>query len=126
MTGKIAALADALPLFLLRCDADSTRVAYERELRRFLAYLGDSAPRVGTCERYVVHLRERGLSPTTIRWRATVAAAFLRSAYGQGLLPVAVPTGLRAPKGTAGLAPRVCSGQVESRARPVWYRHRRT
>ena len=68
-------LHQALPLFLLRCDAESTKVAYERELRRFLAWL--PAPEVGSCERYVAHLRERGLSPTTVRWRATVAAKFL-------------------------------------------------
>ena len=113
MTGKHAQLLDALPLFLLRCDADSTRVAYERELRRFLAWLGDEAPRVGTCEHYVAHLRERGLSPTTIRWRSTVASAFLRSACGQGILPVDVTRGFKPPKGTGGFAPKVLTaGQL--------------
>ena len=106
-------LADAFPLFLLRCDAESTRVAYERELRRFLAWLGGVPPQVGTCEHYVAHLRERGLSATTIRWRATVASAFLRSACGQGFLPVDPTTGFRAPKGTGGFAPKVLTaGQL--------------
>ena len=106
-------LADALPLFLLRCDADSTRMAYERELRRFLAWLGDDAPEIGTCEHYVACLRERGLSPTTIRWRSTVAAAFLRSAHGQGRLPVDVTDGFNPPKGTGGFAPKVLTaGQL--------------
>ena len=107
MTGKHAQLLDALPLFLLRCDADSTRVAYERELRRFLAWLGGKAPQVGTCERYVAYLRERGLSPTTVRWRATVASAFLRSACGQGNLSDDVTRDFKPPKGTGGFAPKV-------------------
>ena len=64
-------LREALPLFLLRCDAESTKVAYEREIRRFLSWL--NRPEVGCCARYVEDLRERGLSPTTVRWRATVA-----------------------------------------------------
>ncbi len=99
-------LLDALPLYLLRRDAPSTKLAYERELTRFLAWLDDDSPCVGTCERYVAHLRERGLSPTTVRWRATVAAAFLRSAHEQGILPVDVARGFKAPKGTGGFAPK--------------------
>ena len=66
-----ADLNQALPLFLLRCDAESTKVAYERELRRFLAWL--DRPEVGCCERYVAHLRERGLSVPKIAsvWQVT-------------------------------------------------------
>ena len=113
MTGKHAQLLDALPLFLLRCDAASTRVAYERELQRFLAWMGDDAPQIGTCEHYVAYLRERGLSHTTIRWRSTVAAAFLRSAHGQGVLPDDVTRGFKPPKGTGGFAPKVLTaGQL--------------
>ena len=113
MTGKHAQLLDALPLFLLRCDADSTRVAYERELRRFLAWLGGVPPQIGTCEHYVAHLRERGLSPTTVRWRSTVVSAFLRSACGQGVLPDDVTRDFKPPKGTGGFAPKVLTaGQL--------------
>jgi integrase/recombinase XerC len=97
----------AVPLFLLRCDAESTRVAYEREVARFLAWL--DRPEVGCCERYVARLRGLGLSPTTVRWRATVAAKFLRSACDQGVLADDPTRGFRAPKGTTGFAPRILS-----------------
>jgi len=102
-------LQQALPLFLLRCDAESTKVAYEREIRRFLEWL--DRPEVGCCERYVAHLRERGLSPTTVRWRATVAAKFLRSAHEQGVLEGDVTRGFKPPKGTTGFAPRILSSR---------------
>ncbi|MFH1833811.1 MAG: tyrosine-type recombinase/integrase [bacterium] len=100
-------LRGALPLFLLRCDAASTKVAYEREVARFLAWL--DAPAVGCVERYVAHMRGLGLSPTTVRWRATVAAKYLRSAHDQGILPDDPTRGFRAPKGTSGFAPRILS-----------------
>ena len=98
-------LHQAIPLFLLRCDAESTRAAYDRELTRFLAWLDE--PAIGCCERYVAHMRERGLSPTTIRWRSTVSAAFLKSAHDQGVLPDNVTRGFKPPKGTSGFAPKV-------------------
>jgi len=105
-------LKQALPLFLLRCDAASTKVAYEREIRRFLAWL--DRPEVGCCERYVAYLRGRGLSPTTVRWRSTVAANFLRSAHEQGIFPEDVTVGFKPPKGTTGFAPRILSaGQLK-------------
>ncbi len=97
----------AVPLFLLRCDAASTKVAYEREVVRFLAWL--DAPAVGCCERYVAHMRAEGLSPTTVRWRATVAAKYLRSAHEQGVLADDPTRGFRSPKGTSGFAPRILS-----------------
>ena len=102
-------LNQALLLFLLRCDAESTKVAYEREIHRFLAWLDQ--PEVGCCERYVAHLRERGLSPTTVRWRATVAAKYLRSAHEQGVLDHDVTRGFKPPKGTTGFAPRILSSR---------------
>jgi integrase/recombinase XerC len=100
-------LREALTLFLLRCDAESTRVAYEREVARFLGWL--DRPEVGCCERYVAHMRGLGLSPTTVRWRATVAAKFLRSTCDQGILADDPTRGFRAPKGTSGFAPRILS-----------------
>ena len=103
-------LHQAMELFLLRCDAESTKVAYEREIRRFLAWL--DRPEVGCCERYVAELRARGLSPTTVRWRATVAAKFLRSARDQGVLSEDVTIGLKPPKGMGGFAPRILSGRA--------------
>ena len=53
-------LNDALPRFLRRCDADSTRLAYDRELRRFLAWTGE---RIGpeVLFDYRDHLRDRCL-----------------------------------------------------------------
>jgi len=100
-------LRGAMALFLLRCDAASTKVAYEREVVRFLAWL--DRPEVGCVERYVAALRAQGLSPTTVRWRATVAAKYLRSACDQGILADDPTRGFRAPKGTSGFAPRVLS-----------------
>jgi integrase/recombinase XerC len=103
--GQGVDMREALPLFLLRCDAESTKVAYEREVTRFLAWL--DAPAVGCVERYVAALRAQGLSPTTVRWRATVAAKYLRSAHEQGVLADDPTRGFRAPKGTTGFAPRI-------------------
>ena len=51
-------LKEALPRFLRRCDAESTRVAYERELRRFLGWLaGEPGPEV--LYDYRDHLRRK-------------------------------------------------------------------
>lgn len=101
-------LEAALPRFLRRCDADSTRQAYERELLRFLAWL-DGEPGTEVLFDYRDHLRERGLSPTTIRWRTTVVRAFLDWAQGYGYAPEGCVGDFRPPKGTTGFAPRVLS-----------------
>jgi len=71
MNDEFLSLQEVLPRFLRRCDAESTRVAYERELRRFLAWLG---PEIGdeVLFDYRDYLRDRGLGPTTIQWRTTV------------------------------------------------------
>lgn len=78
-------LQAALPRFLRRCDALSTREAYNRELVRFLAWLPDFAG----CDLlfdYRDYLREKNLSPTTIRWRTTVARALVSFAAQQGYI----------------------------------------
>jgi len=54
-------------------------------------------------------LRDQGLSPTTVRWRATVAARFLKSAHEQGVLATDATSGFHPPKGTLGFAPRLLS-----------------
>ena len=61
-------LTHALPRFLRRCDAKSTRTAYKRELQRFLDWL-PATPTDETLFDYRDHLRDRGLSPTTVRWQ---------------------------------------------------------
>ena len=101
-------LQEALPRFLRRCDAESTRVAYERELRRFLAWLGEE-PGCDVLYDYRDYLRERGLGPTTIQWRTTVARAFLRFAEEQGYLTESVVGDFKPPKGKTGFAPRILS-----------------
>lgn len=103
-------LNDLLPRFLRRCDADSTRLAYERELRRFLAWLTDPAGFEVLLD-YRDHLRERGLGPTTVQWRTTVARAFLKFAREQGGLDVPAVGDFKPPKGTTGFAPRVLTKQ---------------
>jgi integrase len=106
----ISSLSDLLPRFLRRCDADSTRLAYDRELRRFLAWLPDPAgPEV--LFDYRDALRARGLGPTTIQWRTIVARAFLKFAREQGGLDVPEVGDFKPPRGTTGFAPRVLTRQ---------------
>jgi integrase len=105
-----SSLNDLLPRFLRRCDADSTRLAYERELLRFLAWLPNPAgPEV--LFDYRDHLRERGLGPTTIQWRTIVARAFLKFAREQGEGGVPAVGDFKPPRGTTGFAPRVLTRQ---------------
>ena len=99
-------LTHALPRFLRRCDAESTREAYERELRRFLAWL-PAATTDETLFDYRDHLRAKGLGPTTIRWRTTVARSFLLFAQRRGVLDRDLVADFRPPKGKAGFVPRV-------------------
>ena len=107
--GKVSdSLQEALPRFLRRCDAESTRVAYKRELRRFLAWLvGEPVPEV--LYDYRDYLREKGLGPTTIQWRTTVARAFLKFAEAHGYLEGPVVGDFKPPKGKTGFAPRILS-----------------
>lgn len=103
-------LNDLLPRFLRRCDAESTRLAYERELRRFLAWL----PAAATAEvlfDYRDHLRERKLGATTIQWRTTVARAFLKFAADQDGANAPAVGDFRPPKGTTGFVPHVLARQ---------------
>jgi len=99
-------LTHALPRFLRRCDAKSTRQAYERELTRFLAWLPDD-PTDETLFDYRDHLRQKGLSPTTIRWRTTVVRRFLLFAKRRGFLDQDLVADFKPPKGKSGFAPRV-------------------
>jgi site-specific recombinase XerD len=99
-------LTNALPRFLRRCDAVSTRKAYKRELHRFLAWLPDT-PTDETLFDYRDHLRKKSLGPTTIRWRTTVARSFLLFAKRRGLLDLDLVSDFKPPKGKTGFAPRV-------------------
>lgn len=99
-------LTHALPRFLRRCDADSTREAYERELRRFLAWL-PAAPTDETLFDYRDYLRAKSLGPTTIRWRTTVVRSFLLFAQRRGVLDRDLVADFTPPKGKSGFAPRV-------------------
>ena len=100
------ALTHALPRFLRRCDAVSTRKAYKRELKRFLAWL-PTVPTDETLFDYRDHLRKKNLGPTTIRWRTTVVRSFLLFAKRRGLLDLDLVADFKPPKGKAGFAPRV-------------------
>ncbi|MDP2323843.1 MAG: tyrosine-type recombinase/integrase [Gammaproteobacteria bacterium] len=105
-----SSLNDLLPRFLRRCDAESTRLAYERELRRFLAWL----PTATTAEvlfDYRDHLRERKLRATTIQWRTTVARAFLKFAADNVGVDAPSVGDFRPPKGTTGFVPHVLTRQ---------------
>jgi site-specific recombinase XerD len=103
-------LQSAIPIYLRRLHADSTRLAYQREMARFLAWLADNAPvDAEVLPRYVEWLRARELSPTSIAWRASVIASFLKDANRQGVLDRDVIEGYRLPRGTKGFAPRVLS-----------------
>jgi site-specific recombinase XerD len=106
--GLASELGPAVPRFLRRCDAESTRVAYERELIRFLAW-ADAHDGNEILFDYRDHLRERGLSPTTIRWRTTVARAFLLFAESQGYTDAGRVGDFKPPKGKSGFVPHVLS-----------------
>jgi len=99
-------LIHALPRFLRRCDAKSTKQAYERELHRFLAWLPVS-PTDEILFDYRDHLRQKDLGSTTIRWRTTVARQFLVFAKRRGLLDLDLAADFKSPKGKSGFAPRV-------------------
>lgn len=109
-----SSLNDLLPRFLRRCDAESTRQAYERELRRFLAWL----PTATTAEvlfDYRDHLRERKLGATTVQWRTTVARAFLKFAADQAGVEAPGVGDFKPPKGTTGFVPHILSrGQLNA------------
>ena len=99
-------LKNALPRFLRRCDAKSTRVAYLREITRFLDWL----PAEVTDEilfDYRDQLRGKNLGPTTVRWRTTVVRSFLLFARRRGLLDLDLVADFKPPKGKSGFAPRV-------------------
>jgi len=103
-------LSPAIPIFLRRLHADSTRRAYHREIERWLAWLETNAPLDDeVLPRYVEALRARKLSPTFIAWRATVIISFLRDAHRQGVIDRDVTAGYIPPRGTTGSAVRVLS-----------------
>ncbi len=108
MDDSLRPLEEALPRFLRRCDAESTRLAYERELRRFLAWVGGK-PGPEVLFDYRDYLRRKDLGPTTIQWRTTVARAFLRFAEKQEYLNEPVVGDFKPPKGKTGFAPRILS-----------------
>ena len=99
-------LQHALPRFLRRCDASSTRLAYKRELRRFLEWLPDAVDDELLFD-YRDYLRGRGLGPTTVRWRTTVVRAFLQFAERRGYVDQQLVGDFRPPRGKTGFAPRV-------------------
>lgn len=101
-------LTHALPRFLRRCDAVSTRVAYKRELQRFLIWL-PADPTGETLFDYRDYLRTKGLGSTTVRWRTTVVRSFLQFAKRRGLLDQDLVSDFKPPKGKSGFAPRVLS-----------------
>jgi site-specific recombinase XerD len=104
-------LAPAIPIFLRRLHADSTRRAYAREISRFLAWLAENAPLdAEVLPRYVESLRARSLSSTFIAWCAVVVASFLRDCHRQGVLPRDLTEGYKPPRGTRGFAPRCLTG----------------
>jgi integrase/recombinase XerD len=107
-------LQTALPRFLRRCDAESTRAAYERELRRFLAWL-DGRMGQEVLFDYRDALRARGLGPTTVRWRTTVVRAFLLFAREHGYLDDDVTGDFTPPRGHSGFAPRILTRQQLNR-----------
>ena len=99
-------LNHALPRFLRRCDASSTRLAYKRELWRFLDWLPGNVGDELLFD-YRDHLRARDLGPTTIRWRTTVVRAFLQFAERRNYIDQPLISDFKPPRGKAGFAPRI-------------------
>ena len=104
----------ALPRFLRRCDASSTRLAYKRELRRFLDWLPDPVDDELLYD-YRDYLRVRNLGPTTVRWRTTVVRAFLQFAERRGYTDRQLAGDFKPPRGKTGFAPRVLAQVVLDR-----------
>jgi integrase/recombinase XerD len=96
----------ALPRFLRRCDATSTRLAYKRELVRFLTWLPSESTEELLFD-YRDHLRARELGPTTVRWRTTVVRSFLEFAHRRKHIDHELAGDFKPPKGKSGFAPRV-------------------
>ena len=96
----------ALPRFLRRCDASSTRLAYKRELRRFLDWLSDPVDDELLYD-YRDYLRGRDLGATTVRWRTTVVRAFLQFAERRKYIDKSLADDFKPPRGKTGFAPRV-------------------
>lgn len=97
-----------------RCDASSTRLAYKRELVRFLAWL-PAEPADELLFDYRDHLRDRHLGPTNVRWRTTVVRLFLRFACRRQYIDECLVGDFAPPKGKSGFAPIVLSQQELSR-----------
>jgi integrase len=102
-------MGEALRRFLRRCDADSTRLSYGRELARFLDWWGDCRARQDLLYDYRDHLRARRLGPTTVRWRTTVARAYLGFAAREGYVDEIVVGDFRPPRAKSGFTARVLS-----------------
>jgi integrase len=102
-------MGEAVKRFLRRCDADSTRKAYARELSRFLDWWGDCRARQDLLFDYRDHLRARGLESTTVRWRTTVARAYLAFAAREGYGDEIVVGDFQPPRAKSGFTARVLS-----------------
>lgn len=92
--------------FVRRCEAPSTREAYTRELWRFASW-APRAPGPELIYDYRDHLKERGLTPTTVRWRVTVVRAFLAWLVEAGDADSALVEGIRLPRRKRSAPPRV-------------------
>lgn len=93
--------------FLRRCDAPSTALAYERELRRFATWLDARALHEETLLDYRDALRARGLRAVTVRWGITVVRAYLQwcASHGDAIAESAAEVSL--PRRVRSATPRV-------------------
>lgn len=96
----------ALPRYLRQFEAESTRVAYRRELIRLIEWMpSEITPEI--VYDYRDWLTDRGLVSTTVRWRATVARAFLKWLTDHGSIDTHDAGEARLPRRVRTAPPRI-------------------
>jgi len=82
-------------------DSSHSKRAYERHLRRFIAWYRDNGEPLckATVQRYSAHLRESGSSPATVNQRLCAIRKLAKEASDNGVLDGQIANGVRDVKG---------------------------
>jgi integrase/recombinase XerD len=104
-------------LVVERGRSSSTIEAYQRDLRRYLDYLGDQPVSAVTGDDvvdYVAHLRSVGLAPATVARATTVARSLHRYLVAEGLGDDDPTARVERPRVPAGLPKAITEDQVNA------------
>lgn len=79
---------------------ENTATAYRRDLAQFTSFAGDplTADRASV-QSWIKHLQDRGLSPASVRRKASTVSSFLEYAAQEGAVAVNAAAHTRRPKG---------------------------